>query len=52
MTTADEIKQAVLSLPEAEYAKVMGLASRVGRGGLGPGVRGGRAGWQAGLPEG
>ena len=23
MTTADEIKQAVLSLPEAEYAKVM-----------------------------
>ena len=23
MTTADEIKQAVLSLPEAEYAKIM-----------------------------
>ena len=23
MTTADEIKQAVLSLPEAEYAKLM-----------------------------
>ena len=23
MTTADEVKQAVLSLPEAEYAKVM-----------------------------
>ena len=23
MTTADEIKQAVLNLPEAEYAKVM-----------------------------
>lgn len=32
MTTADEIKQAVLSLPEAEYAKVMdwlhGLAEK------------------------
>ena len=24
MTTADEIKQAVLSLPEAEYTKIMG----------------------------
>ena len=38
MTTADEIKQAVLSLPEAEYAKDHGLASRVGRAGVGPGV--------------
>ena len=35
MTTADEIKQAVLSLPEAEYAKIMDWLHELGGGGVG-----------------
>ena len=52
MTTTDEIKQAVLSLPEAEYAKIMDWLHELAEEAWEPGVRGGRAGWQAGLPEG
>ena len=52
MTTADEIKQAVLGLSEAEYAKIIDWLHELAEDAWDRGDRSGREGWKAGLPEG